>query len=220
MAVGWSICTRSTGKDGPIVPLIAETERYATPVYEYLASRREFDAKRIGVMALSLGGYYAPRAASLEPRYAACVAWGAQWDYYATWDKRIKALKEAALPVPAEHLLWATGTETYEQALSKLEGFKSGDVAGKVTVPFLLMHGEEDAQVSRADADKLFAAIASKDKTMRVFTAAEGGAAPARTIRYALDRDDPATWSRVGRNAPCPCGSGKKFKVCHGTTTA
>ncbi len=35
------------------LPLIAETERYATPVYEYLAGRREFDAKRIGVMALS-----------------------------------------------------------------------------------------------------------------------------------------------------------------------
>ena len=27
---------------------------------------------------------------------------------------------------------------------------------------------------------------------------------------------DPATWGRVGRNEPCPCGSGKKFKHCHG----
>ena len=35
------------------LPLIAETEHYATPAYEYLAARREFDPKRIGVMALS-----------------------------------------------------------------------------------------------------------------------------------------------------------------------
>ncbi|MGE0226460.1 MAG: preprotein translocase subunit SecA [Acetobacteraceae bacterium] len=28
--------------------------------------------------------------------------------------------------------------------------------------------------------------------------------------------DDPSTWRNVGRNAPCPCGSGKKFKHCHG----
>ena len=28
--------------------------------------------------------------------------------------------------------------------------------------------------------------------------------------------DDPATWGRVGRNEPCPCGSGKKYKHCHG----
>lgn len=31
-----------------------------------------------------------------------------------------------------------------------------------------------------------------------------------------LDPDDPNTWGRVPRNAPCPCGSGKKYKHCHG----
>ena len=30
------------------------------------------------------------------------------------------------------------------------------------------------------------------------------------------DPNDPATWGKVQRNAPCPCGSGKKFKHCHG----
>jgi preprotein translocase subunit SecA len=28
--------------------------------------------------------------------------------------------------------------------------------------------------------------------------------------------NDPGTWGKVGRNEPCPCGSGKKFKHCHG----
>ncbi len=34
----------------------------------------------------------------------------------------------------------------------------------------------------------------------------------------AADRDpnNPATWGKVGRNEDCPCGSGKKFKHCHG----
>jgi preprotein translocase subunit SecA len=31
-----------------------------------------------------------------------------------------------------------------------------------------------------------------------------------------VDPDDPATWGRSGRNDPCPCGSGKKYKHCHG----
>jgi preprotein translocase subunit SecA len=31
-----------------------------------------------------------------------------------------------------------------------------------------------------------------------------------------IDLNDPSTWSSVSRNAPCPCGSGKKFKHCHG----
>lgn len=31
-----------------------------------------------------------------------------------------------------------------------------------------------------------------------------------------IDPDDPSTWGRVARNAPCPCGSGSKYKHCHG----
>jgi preprotein translocase subunit SecA len=32
----------------------------------------------------------------------------------------------------------------------------------------------------------------------------------------ARDSQNPATWGKVGRNEPCPCGSGKKYKHCHG----
>ena len=49
------------------------------------------------------------------------------------------------------------------------------------------------------------------------------GPAPAakpRPVRnappVALDANDPNTWGKVPRNAPCPCGSGKKYKHCHG----
>ncbi len=62
--------------------------------------------------------------------------------------------------------------------------------------------------------------------------AMEGAGAPARGKRgnggaraqpmrnkpagVSLDPNDPATWGKVSRNAPCPCGSGKKYKHCHG----
>ena len=41
---------------------------------------------------------------------------------------------------------------------------------------------------------------------------------PVTTRRRAdeMDPDDPSTWGRVARNAPCPCGSGRKYKHCHG----
>jgi preprotein translocase subunit SecA len=34
----------------------------------------------------------------------------------------------------------------------------------------------------------------------------------------AADRDpnNPASWGKIGRNENCPCGSGKKYKHCHG----
>jgi len=37
-----------------------------------------------------------------------------------------------------------------------------------------------------------------------------------RTAAAAVDPNDPSTWGRVPRNSACPCGSGKKFKHCHG----
>ncbi|MFN3700427.1 MAG: preprotein translocase subunit SecA [Alphaproteobacteria bacterium] len=39
---------------------------------------------------------------------------------------------------------------------------------------------------------------------------------PSRTVKNTFDPNDPETWSKVPRNADCPCGSGKKFKHCHG----
>ncbi|MHC5306563.1 preprotein translocase subunit SecA [Bartonella sp. LJL80] len=39
------------------------------------------------------------------------------------------------------------------------------------------------------------------------------------TVVAPAERDpkDPTTWGKVGRNEPCPCGSGKKYKHCHGS---
>ncbi len=46
----------------------------------------------------------------------------------------------------------------------------------------------------------------------------EYGTATVRTNKPSenIDPNDPATWGKVARNAACPCGSGKKFKHCHG----
>jgi len=49
---------------------------------------------------------------------------------------------------------------------------------------------------------------------------AEAAEAPAEDAATPLvegfDANDPETWGNPGRNEPCPCGSGKKFKHCHG----
>jgi preprotein translocase subunit SecA len=46
--------------------------------------------------------------------------------------------------------------------------------------------------------------------------AAGGAGAVARAAKSAFDPNDTSTWGKIPRNAPCPCGSGKKFKHCHG----
>ena len=47
----------------------------------------------------------------------------------------------------------------------------------------------------------------------------ENGAPLPVTLRQPkglVNPEDPSTWGRVSRNAPCPCGSGRKYKQCHG----
>ena len=142
---------------------------------DYQEGRKDVDAKRIGIMALSLGGYYAPRAAAFEKRLKACVAWGAQYDYHALWKRRVELAYQTALSVPPDHILWVLGADSMEDALRRLEPFKLSGVAERIECPFLLVHGEEDAQVSLADAKACFEAVGSRDKTLRIFTRAEGG---------------------------------------------
>jgi len=42
------------------------------------------------------------------------------------------------------------------------------------------------------------------------------GALPKANVATARDPRNPTTWGKVGRNEECPCGSGKKYKHCHG----
>jgi preprotein translocase subunit SecA len=47
------------------------------------------------------------------------------------------------------------------------------------------------------------------------------GAAKAARVKKASGANpaDPSSWGKVQRNALCPCGSGKKYKHCHGVYT-
>jgi dipeptidyl aminopeptidase/acylaminoacyl peptidase len=155
-----------------------DTEHYATPVFDYLSARSEVDAKRIGVMAISLGGYYAPRAAAMEQRFACCIAWGAQWDYQKIWMDRFERLARADTPslsVAAQHISWVLNASSQDDAINKLAPFKLDGVVQKIACPFLMLHGEGDEQIPLPEAQKCFDAVGSKNKTFKLFTREEGG---------------------------------------------
>lgn len=158
------------------LPLRYDYDVAGTAAYEYLAARSDVAPDRIGVMAISLGGYYAPRCASKEPRFAACVAWGAIWDYHATWKRRVEAAYQTSLSVAGDHIAWVLGVETVDEALKALEPFRHEHVVGDLRCPLLITHGECDAQIPVEDARRLYAAAGAADKTLRVFTQEEGGA--------------------------------------------
>jgi dienelactone hydrolase len=151
-------------------------EKAGSACIDFLERRPDVDPGKIGIVAISLGGYYAPRCAAFDRRFAACIAWGAIWDYHAVWKRRIAAQFQASLSVPGHHIMWILGVDTLEQALQRLEPFKLDGVVQKMRCPFLVVHGADDEQIPLADAQALYEACGSKDKTLRVFSAQEGGA--------------------------------------------
>jgi len=66
--------------------------------------------------------------------------------------------------------------DSLEAALEALEPYKLEGVMQKLNCPFLLVHSADDEQIPVADARRQFDACGSKDKTIRVYTAEEGGA--------------------------------------------
>jgi dipeptidyl aminopeptidase/acylaminoacyl peptidase len=158
------------------IPLRHDYEVAGSAAVDYLESRGDVDESRLGVMGISLGGYYASRCAAFERRFKASVAWGGIYDYHAIWKRRIEVECRDTNSMPAEHLFWILGVKNVEEALTKLEKFTLKGVANKIKCSFLITHGEEDAQIPMDDARKLFEEASSSNKTLRVFTREEGGA--------------------------------------------
>ena len=61
--------------------------------------------------------------------------------------------------------------------------------------------------------------MSGRQNSAEDYQAREVSQGPKRLLNTAsqeIDPDDPSTWGKVPRNAPCPCGSGRKYKHCHG----
>jgi preprotein translocase subunit SecA len=69
--------------------------------------------------------------------------------------------------------------------------------------------------LSEEEQREMMRQIALQQQSLAVAEANQGEAP--EPLVAGFDETDPATWGSPGRNDPCPCGSGKKFKHCHGS---
>ncbi len=99
--------------------------------------------------------------------------------------------------------------ETVTGALANLE-LRMQDPEAEMATPT----GPDPAALQEVHEDA--SAMAEAGAAPQAAAASAGPQPVASRRANGLDKDDPSTWGRVGRNAPCPCGSGKKYKHCHG----
>ncbi|MGZ8211891.1 MAG: alpha/beta hydrolase family protein [Burkholderiales bacterium] len=154
-----------------------DTEKPAGAAVDYLETRADVDAKRVGIIALSLGGYYAPRAAAFEKRFKCAVAWGAIYDYGQCVEDRIGGRGEPSVPGYAEHVSWVFGGKTIEDTLKIVRQMTLKGVADKITCPLLIVHGENDRQVPLWHAQRTYdEAVNSDGRELKICRLADGGA--------------------------------------------
>ncbi|MBI2714381.1 MAG: preprotein translocase subunit SecA [Rhizobiales bacterium] len=72
---------------------------------------------------------------------------------------------------------------------------------------------EEASKLPYMEAHKVDPATGEDEMAPALAPAFAGNGNGAQAERNA---NDPTSWGKVGRNEPCPCGSGKKYKHCHG----
>ena len=165
--------------------------------YEYVAQRSDVDPARVIIMGYSFGGYYSGRIAAFEQRYAAGVAMTAlHWDL-AAWQIRIKEKAEQEGNKVAQsnfQFQWVVGSADADAGIEVAKRFTLKDVAQQITMPFLVTHGANDRVVPVENAQKLYDAIGSKRKTLRVFTAEDGGAEHAHVDNRSAGVDFVADW--------------------------
>ena len=159
------------------IPSRYDYEVPARAALDCITRRPDVDARRVAVMGFSMGGYYAPRAAAMEPRFAACVAWGGHWDYHESWVRRRRIMESGGtkLSAPSFQLPWVLGMPDMEASMKKLENYRLTGVAERIRCPFFCIHGEHDNIVPLEFAEKLYAAVGAADKTLKVLSAHDGG---------------------------------------------
>ncbi|MBC7468254.1 MAG: alpha/beta fold hydrolase, partial [Ramlibacter sp.] len=108
------------------IPSRYDYEVPAGAAYDWLAGRAEVDPRRVAVMGFSMGGYYAPRAAAMDPRFAACVAWGGHFDYHESWVRRRRIMESGGtkLSAPGFQLPWVLGMPDIDACMKKLENYR------------------------------------------------------------------------------------------------
>ena len=153
------------------LPAIHNTEAWGTPALEYLLSRSDVITDKIGMFGLSLGGYYAPRAAANEPRFALCAVMGANHVWGQRQRERLESEGENPVPHYWDHVMWVWGAKDMDEFMHMMNDVTLDGQIEKLKMPFLITHGEGDRQIPVHNAHRSYdQAVNSSNRHLRIFT--------------------------------------------------
>jgi dipeptidyl aminopeptidase/acylaminoacyl peptidase len=128
-------------------PIRGNYETAVKAVIDYVETRHDLDAARIGLWGVSLGGYYAARAAAFEKRVMACIALSGPFDFLDAWNGLPELTRETFRV--RSHCATAEDAKRNAATLS-LKG-----IASRIACPLFIVAGKQDRVVPWQDAERL-----------------------------------------------------------------
>lgn len=173
-------------------------EAVVGPVIDFALSRPEVDPARIAILGISFGGYLAPRAASGEPRLAACIADPGEFSLFEELKSRLpnfiarqlfdgnrsalglldfltrRRLHHTTAGWGLRRCLWVHGVKDPMAYFRLTQEYTLEGRVDRIRCPTLVCSAEKDE--IGASANKLYAGLKG-DKARLIFTAKEGAGA-------------------------------------------
>jgi dienelactone hydrolase len=129
------------------LPIEPAYEKVATAVVDFLKARHAIYSNRIGLFGVSLGGYYAARAAAYEPRLKAVVALAGPYRFDLDWDE--------LPPQTRATFRFRSGAASDSDARARAAELTLEDAAGRITTPLLVVGGGRDTIVPAYHQERL-----------------------------------------------------------------
>jgi dipeptidyl aminopeptidase/acylaminoacyl peptidase len=142
------------------IAICGDYERAGTAAVDWIETRADLDAKRIAIWGVSLGGYYAPRAAAYEKRFKACVALSGPFDWAEIWD--------ALPPLTKDTFRVRSHSADEKQAKEKAAQLTLKDAAKQIACPLFVVAGRQDRLVPAAHAERLAKSVSGPVELLMV----------------------------------------------------
>jgi pimeloyl-ACP methyl ester carboxylesterase len=135
------------GESGFALDITPRYELAVGAVLDAIADRTDVDVDRVGACGVSMGGYYAPRAAAFEKRIRAVIGISGPYDMSFNWDNLPSLTRET--------LQHHTGASSEDEARSRAAELNLRGVAEKIDQPALIMTGKLDRLIPWEDTKRI-----------------------------------------------------------------
>ena len=171
------------------MPIRGDYEAPVRAVIDYIETRDDLDPDRVGIMGVSLGGYYSARAAAFDKRIQACVSLSGPYSWVEIFDGRNELSREA--------FRVRSHSKTMEEAREKAKTLTLEGAAMRITCPIYIVAGELDRLTAPSNAERIAAEV-SGPKLLDII---KGGNHVVNNRRY-MYQTQSADWMAVQLGVP------------------